>query len=146
VGGFLQSSEQNIDLQSNIGGGIGRYLNNTNCATIVAYGGLLYQDSRYTQTATHQPDQNTIAGLAAVGVELFKFNKTNLTVKASVFPALNQPARVYTNLNVTYHVKFWGNFTWNFSFYGNWDSQPPATFSSSDSGMSPGLGWTFGNQ
>ena len=87
VGGFQQSSEQNIDLQSNIGSGIGRYLKNTKCTTIVAYGGLLYQNSKYTQSATHQPDQNPIAGLAGVGVELFKFNQTNLTVKASVFPA-----------------------------------------------------------
>jgi hypothetical protein len=146
VGGLLQSSEQDIQLQSSIGGGIGRYLKNTNHATVAVYGGLLYQNSRYTQTATHQPEQNTIAALAAVSADLFKFNKTALNLKASVVPSLNQPGRVYNTVNATYYLKFWGNFTWNVSFWGNWDSQPPATFSGSNYGTSTGLGWTFGNQ
>ena len=35
-------------------------------------------------------------------------------------------------------MKFWSNFTWNVSFYGNWDNQPPLTFSGSDYGTSTG--------
>ena len=42
--------------------------------------------------------------------------------------------------------KFFHNFTWNISFYGNWDNQPPAGFSGSNYGTSSGLGWTFGNK
>ena len=146
VGGLLQSSEQDIELQSSIGGGIGRYLTNTNHTTLAVYGGLLYQDAKYTQTATHQPSQNTIAALAAINASLFKFNKTALNVQASVFPSFNQPGRVYDTVNATYYLKFWGNFTWNISFYGNWDSQPPRTFSGSNYGTSTGLGWTFGDK
>jgi hypothetical protein len=146
VGSLLQSSEQDIQLQSLIGGGIGRYLKNTNHATIALYGGLLYQNAKFTQTATQQPDQNTIAALAAVSAELFKFNKTGLDIQASAFPSLNQPGRIYSMVNATSYIKFWGNFTWNLSFYGNWDSRPPATFSGSNYGTSIGLGWTFGNK
>ena len=43
-------------------------------------------------------------------------------------------------------LKFYGNFTWNVSFYGNWDSRPPANFSGSDYGSTTGLSWTFGNK
>ena len=124
IGSLLQSSEQDIQLQSNIGGGIGRYLTNTNRATILVFGGLAYQNTKYTQTATHEPSQNVAAALVGLGAELFKFDKTNLTISALVFPAISQPGRVYTNLDATYYVKFWDNFTWNFSFYGNWDNQP----------------------
>jgi hypothetical protein len=46
---------------------------------------------------------------------------------------------------MTYYVKFFGNFTWNLSFYGNWDNRPPAHLAGSDYGASSGLGWTFGN-
>jgi hypothetical protein len=84
--------------------------------------------------------------MIAADMQLFKFDKTNLTITGSVFPALSQPGRVYANTNVTYYVKFLGNFTWNFSFYGNWDNQPPTHSSGSDYGTSSGLGWTFGNK
>lgn len=69
-----------------------------------------------------------------------------MTLTAAVFPAISQPGRVYTNVSATYYVKFWSDFTWNLSFYGNWDNQPPATFSGSNYGTSTGLGWTFGNK
>jgi len=145
VGNFLQSSEQNIQLQSNLGGGVGRYLKNTNHAIIAVTGGLAWQNTRYDQSAELPGAQNVAAVLVAADVELFKFDKTNLTIRGSVFPAISEPGRAFTSTNMTYYVKFWGNFTWNLSFYGNWDNQPPAHLSGSDYGASSGLGWTFGN-
>jgi len=146
IANFLQSSEQDIKLQSSLGGGIGRYLKNTNHATIMVFGGLGWQNTRYNQSAGQQANQSTAAGLIGAGADLFRFDKTNLTISGTVFPAISQSGRVYTNVNATYYFKFWGNFTWTFSFYGNWDSQPPAHFSGSNYGMSSGLGWTFGNK
>lgn len=145
LGSLLQSTEQDISLQSSVGGGIGRFLRNTNRSRIAVYGGLAYQNTKYNQT-TADPSQNTVAALVGASAELFKFNKTNLTINTNIIPAFNQPGRVYTTLNATYWMKFWGNFTWNVSFYGNWDNQPPPTFSGSDYGTSTGLGWTFGNR
>jgi hypothetical protein len=146
VGNFLQSSEQNIQLQSNIGGGVGRYLKNTNRATIAVVGGLAFQNTKYSQSAELQGSQNLTAAMVAAEVELFKFDKTNLTIRGSIFPALSDPGRAFTNTNMTYYLKFFGNFTWNFSFYGNWDNQPPPHSSGSNYGASSGLGWTFGNK
>lgn len=145
VGSLLQSTEQDIRLQSSIGGGVGRYVKNTNRARIAVYGGLAYQNTRY-DPVTPDRSQNTLAGLLGASAELFRFNKTNLTIATTVIPAFNQPGRVFTTLNATYWMKFWSNFTWNVSFYGNWDNQPPPTFSGSDYGTSTGLGWTFGNR
>jgi len=146
IGAFLQSTEQQIQLQSNVGAGIGRYVKNTNHATINVFSGLAYQNTNYSEVLTSRPNaQNTIAGMAGVDASVFRFDKTNLNLTATAIPALNQPGRIYTNLNTTYFLKFWGNFTWNISFYGNWDNQPPRTFSGSDYGMTSGIGWTFGN-
>ncbi|HTV04169.1 MAG TPA: DUF481 domain-containing protein [Acidobacteriaceae bacterium] len=146
VGDFLQSSEQGIALQSNVGGGIGRFLKNTNRSMIALVGGLAWQNTRYSQSGGIQETQNTTAALAGAEMQFFKFNKTNLTVSASAFPALSEPGRVYVNTNATYYVKFFGNFTWNLSFYGNWDNEPPLHFEGSNYGTSSGLGWTFGNK
>jgi hypothetical protein len=146
IGDLLQSSEQGIQLQSNLGGGIGRYLANSNRATISLLGGIAWQRTRYEQSIIPQPTQDVATAMIAASAKLFKFNKTNLNVTASVFPALSQPGRVFATVNVAYYIKIASNLSWNVSVYGNWDNQPPPTFSGSDYGTSSGLSWTFGNK
>ena len=146
VGGFLQSSEQSIDGQTNLGGGIGRYLKNTNRTSIWLLGGLEWQNTRYSQSLGQQETQNVAAALIKGQAKFFAFDKTNLTIDAAVVPALTQAGRVYTNTSATYYVKLFGGLNWNVSFYGNWDNQPPQHFSGSDYGITSGLGWSFGNR
>jgi len=147
LGNFRQSSEQEIALQTNLGGGIGRFLKNTNRATISLTGGLGWQNTRYSHSLAQQQGSQNVAGvLISAQVKLFKFNKTNLTLTGTAFPALSNPGRIYFDTNATYYIKIFGNLTWNVSFYGNWDNEPPPTFSGSDYGSSSGLGWTFGNR
>jgi hypothetical protein len=146
LGGLLQSSVQGIRLQSSFGGGIGRYLANTNRATIYLLGGFAWQRTQYTQAIVPAGTQDVAAGVIAGGAKLFKFNKTNLNVTGSVFPAISAPGRVYSSMNVSYYIKITGNLSWNVSVYGNWDNQPPPTFTGSDYGTSSGLSWTFGNK
>src|SRR5271166_6176429 len=128
---FLQSSVQGIQLQTSVGGGIGRYLKNTNRATIAVLGGFAWQNTQYSQ-AMLSGTQNLAAALIATDMKLFKFNKTNLDVAGVLFPILNQPGRIKANLNTTYYIKITGDLSWNISFYGNWDNQPPPHFSGSD--------------
>ena len=143
---FLQSSTQDIQLQSNFSGGIGRFLKNTNRATITLFGGLAYQTTRYTQNIETQEAQNVVTAMVGTSINIFKFNKTKLSVTATIFPALSEPGRVYINTDASYFWKLGHNITWNVSFYGNWDNQPPPHFAGSDYGTSSGIGWTFGNR
>jgi hypothetical protein len=143
---FLQSSEQGIQLQSTFGGGIGRYLKNTNNTMISVYGGVAWQNIAYHEQLVAAPNQQVTSALIVGKISLFRFDKTNLDVLATVLPALSDPGRIHTNLNVAYYIKLWSKFTWNFSFYGNWDNQPPPGFSSSDYGTSSGLTYRFGNR
>ncbi len=146
LGNFLQSSVQAIRVQSTLGGGIGRYLKNTNNATISVLGGLGWQSTAYDPSITPLGQQNLATAVVAAEVKLFKFSKTNLNISATVLPALSQPGRVHFNTNASYYVKLFSNLKWNLSFYGNWDTQPPANFSGSDYGTSSGVSWTFGNR
>ena len=143
LGDFLQSSVQGIQLQTSVGGGVGRYLKNTNRATIAVLGGFAWQNTQYSQ-AMLSGTQNLAAALIATDMKLFKFNKTNLDVAGVLFPILNQAGRIKANVNATYYIKITGDLSWNISFYGNWDNQPPPHFSGSDYGTSSGLSWTFG--
>jgi hypothetical protein len=90
-GSLLQSSEQGISLQSNVGGGIGHYLKNTNHATIALIGGLAFQNTQYSQVEGRQRSQNTTAFMAGADLQLFKFKKTSVTASASAFPSITQP-------------------------------------------------------
>jgi hypothetical protein len=144
LGIFLQSSEQGINLQSTLGGGIGRYLKNTNRASISVLGGVAWLETNYKPSIVPLGKQNVASALIAADVRLFKFDRTNLSATATVLPALSEPGRVRIDTNASYYVKLFSNLSWNISFYGNWDNQPPPGFSGSDYGTSSGLSWTFG--
>jgi len=144
VGDFLQSSEQGISLQSSLGGGIGRFFKNTNRASISVLAGGAWQNTQYHQSVVSANTENAVAALFYADAQFFKFSKTNLRLTAGLLPVLSEPGRVRFNTNASYYVKIVSNLKWNLSFYGNWDNQPPPTFSGSDYGSSSGLTWTFG--
>ena len=144
LGGFLQSSAQGITLQTSIGGGIGRYLKNTNRSKIAVLGGLSWQSTNYHPSVVPVGKQSLLAAMIVGDINLFKFSKTNLDINTSVFPALSEPGRFRINTNGTYYIKLISNLSWNMSFYENWDNRPPPGFSGSDYGASAGLSWTFG--
>ncbi len=143
LGTFLQSTEQGIIRQGTFGGGVGRYLKNTNRARISLLGGFAGQNTDYHENIA---PQSLASGLIATNLQFFWFNKTNGDLNAVFLPVISQPGRVKFNMNATYYIKLTGNLSWNVSFYGNWDSRPPDGLSSSDYGSSSGLSWTFGNK
>lgn len=144
VGGLLQSSEQGITLQSLLGGGVGRYLKNTNLVTIQLLGGIAWQDTTYQNTSMPITGRNAESALVYVNARFFKFSKTNLNATTAILPVLSDPGRIRINTNASYYIKIISDLKWNLSFYGNWDNQPPLGLSGSDYGTSSGLSWTFG--
>lgn len=144
VGGFLQSSEEGIALQSTLGGGVGRYFKNTNRTSITLVVGPAWQNTNYRQTGLSTNHQNIAAAIFYGQAQLFKFSKTNLDMTAALLPALSEPGRVHFNTNASYYIKIISNLRWNLSLYGSWDNRPPRSFSGSDYGTSSGLSWTFG--
>ena len=143
---FCKARSNRSILQTTIAAGVGRYLKNTNRASISVFGGLGWQNATYGPNIVDQGSQNTAVGLVATQIKAFKFKKTNLDVSASLIPAITGPGRVHFNANAVYYIKLVNDLSWNFSFYGSWDTRPPATFSKSDYGTSSGLSWTFGNR
>src|SRR6185436_11838579 len=68
---FLQSSEQGIRLQTSLGGGIGRFLKNTNSASISVIAGLGFQRTKYNQSIFPLPPQDVSSALISVDLNLF---------------------------------------------------------------------------
>jgi hypothetical protein len=144
LGSFLQSSVQDIHLQTTVGGGIGRYFKNTNRTRVSVLAGLAWQSVSYQESALAIPTEESAAGLVATDVRVFVFKRTNLSVRAYLVPSISENGRVRFNTNASYYLKLFRNWSWNLSFYGNWDTRPPANFSGSDYGYSVGMKWTFG--
>ena len=48
--GFLQSTEQGIDLRTNVGGGVGKYLKHSGRVSVSLLGGLGWQNTNYSPT------------------------------------------------------------------------------------------------
>lgn len=144
LGTFLQSSQQEITLQQTYGGGVGRYLTNTNRGSLAVAGGVAWQHTDYQQSVAMPGGQNVAAGLIFAQAKLFKFSKTSLDATCILLPAISDPGRVRFDTDVSYYIKIIGNLKWNISFYGNWDNRPPPGLSGGDYGTSTGLNWTFG--
>jgi hypothetical protein len=144
VGDLLQSSEQGISHQSGLGGGVGKYLKNTNQTSISVLGGAVWQNTTYNQPGVSSSTQDIVGALLYADVKIFRFSKTNFSVTGALIPALSEPGRIYFNTNASYYVKLFSNLKWNASFYGNWDNRPPAGLSGSDYGTTSGLSWTYG--
>lgn len=109
-------------------------------------GGLGWQNANYGQNTIDQGAQNTVVSIVGTQIKVLKFKKTNLDVSASLIPAISDVGRIHFNTNAIYYIKVTNNLSWNASFYGSWDSRPPATLPKSDYGSSSGLSWTFGNR
>ena len=144
VGDLLQSSEQGIAHQSGLGGGVGKYLKNTNRTSIAVLGGIVWQSTAYNQPGVTSSTQDIVGALFYGNVNVFQFSKTNLSATAALLPALSEPGRIYFNTNASYYVKLFSNLKWNVSFYGSWDNRPPPGLSGSDYGTTSGLSWTYG--
>jgi hypothetical protein len=141
---FLQSSVQGIQLQSSVGAGVGHYWVNSNRTKFSTLGGAAWQNTQYDQATVGAGTQNLAGAVILANLKLFRFDKTTLDLNGMVLPVLNTPGRVKINTNATYYIKIVSGLSWNISFYGNWDNQPPPHFQGSDYGTSSGLSWTFG--
>ena len=146
TGDFLQSSVQGINLQTTLGAGIGRYLRNSNRESFYVLGGVAWQNAQYKTYTTGQGAQNAASGILESEFKFFRFKKTNLDISTVLLPGISEPGRIRANLNASYYIRLFSDLSWNFSFYGSWDNQPPPTLSGSDYGTSSGLSWSFGNR
>jgi len=140
---FLQSSQQSINLQTTVGGGVGRFLKDTNTARIAITADLAVQQTRYEPSIGSQSPPNALAGMIVGDLHLFRFKKTSFDATASVLPMLTEAGRVRTYVNTAYSIQIISNLWFKISFYGNWDNRPPSAFSGSDYGVSSSISYSF---
>jgi putative salt-induced outer membrane protein YdiY len=142
LGDFLHSSQQDLSLRTTLGGGYGRYIKRSNQNLLRWLLGADYSKGNY-QAGLNQPTQNNVELLVGAEYQLFHFDKYTLKSQFLLFPGLSDFGRVRFTTNDTFDVRLSNNFHLNFSFWDNFDSNPPLSAKKNATGLSTGLGWTF---
>jgi hypothetical protein len=93
----------------------------------VNYNSSFASNSGSSLSTRNETDLDTLRLL-----RVFKFKKTNVDVSSSRLPAISEAGRVHFNTNAVYYIKLINDLSWNFSFYGSWDTRPPPTLPKSD--------------
>jgi hypothetical protein len=131
-----------LDLRSSLGGGIGRYLVQTNRSLFGAAGGLLVnRENPVTGEST-----SNIEAFVGTSYEFFTYDtpKTTIDTTLALYPSLNVSGRYRTEFSLTLSREIVKDFTVGATAYDSYDSKPPAGSSSThDFGISLNVGWTF---
>lgn len=146
-GELLSSEEQQLDLRSLIGGGVGRIFKNTNSHRFLVLAGGTWTREHYSPnpdaTTETNPIVNSAEGLIAATYQFFRFKTTNFSIDLRTYPGLSEPGRIRFDGDAAIRFKVIKDLYWSFSAYANYDSRPPRNTVRSDYGLNSSVGWTF---
>ena len=140
---LLSSNQQDLELRSTYGGGVGRKLVQTDRTSLILIGGAVYSHERYTPQSGAQPIQNNGESLFGLTFSTFRFKTLDLNSQTFLFPSLSDPGRLRLSSQSNLRIELIRNFYWNFQLYENYDSRPPVTAPKNDLGVTTSVGWTF---
>ena len=140
---FLTSDQQQLDLRTTVGGGLGRIWIQTNRTRLANLSGVVLNRERFSAESGAEPRQTNAEALGALEFSMYRFDSTEFTTRFSVFPSLSTAGRVRMNLDTSLKLDLVGDLYWNFSFFENYDSSPPTDTPKNDFGVTSSIGWSF---
>jgi hypothetical protein len=145
--GLLNSDQQDLQLRTTAGGGVGRWLARTTHTQLATFGGLVYTDEHYNAVQdTTEPSPTINQNLEAVGglqYAYHRFKTVDIQAGFTIFPSLTTPGRVRLGVAPTLSIEVVHNLDWNFTVYENYDSHPPVNANKNDFGVTNSVGWKF---
>ena len=145
VGGLfdlLRSDQQSLNLRTTVGGLVGRKLIQTEHTRLSAFGGVAVARENYSASIGTPKSTNTDA-IAGADFATFRFNRTDIRSRFSLFPSLTTPGRMRLQGTSDLRIKIVKDLWWGFHIYENFDSKPPVRADKNDLGVSTSVGWKF---
>lgn len=139
---LLRSDQQSLRLRTTAGGLIGRNLKQTERTRLSVFGGLVAAREHYT-ALLGEPRTTNADGLVGVDFLTFRFSKTDIRSRLSVFPSITTPGRMRVQTTSDVRFKIVKDLWWGFHLYESFDSKPPVAADKNDLGVSTSLGWKF---
>ena len=139
IGQLERNDELGIDQRRTFGGGMARYLRDTNSNRIAFTGGLvrsLEEDAGSTDTTK---DTEALIGM---DLEWFKYDEPELDVSTTftLFRRLSGSKEPRGNVDVNFRWEVFHDLFWGFSFYYTYDGQALSDEESVDYGSFTSLG------
>ena len=140
AGQFERNDELGIDRRVSLGGGMSRWLRDTNQNRIAFSGGLirsLEDDNGSTET------KSDTEAMVAMDLEWFRYDSPQLDVstKFTLYNRLSGTREPRGNLDVNFKWEIFKDFYWSFSFYYTFDRQTETGEPTNDYGSFVSLGW-----
>jgi hypothetical protein len=145
VGGLfdlLRSDQQSLKLRTSVGGLLGRNLQQSESTRLSLYGGVVGTRENYSESVGRPKTTNADA-IVGTDFATFRFNRTDIRSRLSLFPSLTTPGRTRVQATSDLRIKIVKDLWWGFHIYENFDSKPPVRADKNDLGVSTSLGWKF---
>jgi putative salt-induced outer membrane protein YdiY len=140
---LLKSNQQDLQLRSTYGAGIGRRLIQTDKTALTVIAGGAYSHESYFPQPGTEPVRNNAESLLGVTFSTFRFKTLNINSQTLLFPSLSDPGRLRVSSQSNLRIELIRNFYWNFQLYENYDTRPPVNAPKNDLGLTTSVGWTF---
>ena len=138
-----QNSELGIDLRLLLGGGLARFLIETNFSQLAVLAGLQYNQE---WVADGEPVEFNLESLFGVQFQTYRFDEPELefSTTLNVVPELTPIGRVRAEFEVDLKWEIVRDFFWNLNLYDQFDSEPPTDAAAkNDWGVVLSFGVTF---
>jgi hypothetical protein len=145
VGGLLdllRSDQQSLKLRTSVGALLGYNLQQTERTRLSIFGGAVGTRENYSESLGRPKSTNADA-IAGADFVTFRFNKTDIRSRLSLFPSMTTPGRTRLQATSDLRIKVVKDLWWGFHIYENFDSKPPVRADKNDLGVSTSIGWKF---
>lgn len=141
-GMYERNDELGLDRRVTLGGGMSRWLSDTNSHRTSFVGGLV--GTRENETDALESDTSVEAAFGLV-LDWFRYDDPELDVSTTlaVYERLSGESRTRGNLDVDLRWELINDFFWGFSVYYTFNTKPTGNASSNDYGVVSSVGWSF---
>jgi hypothetical protein len=140
---FERNDELGLERRRTVGGGMSRYLTDTNERQINFLGGLVTSNEDYVESTESADSIEVMTGL---DIEWFRYESPEFDVSSQlqVFERISGASRTRGNLDFNFKWELIQDFNWGMSIYYSFDSAPEGVEAEgSDYGVVATLGWSY---
>lgn len=141
VGQAQENQELGLELRTVAGGGLGRYIVQSNSTTLQLFSGVVYTRELFSDV----PKRNSPEALVGTSWDWFSARNNDIDMSTTAVSYFNVggDARTRFELQSALRFEFLKDFYFSVNGYTSYDSRPPENQASSDVGLSIALGWKF---
>jgi hypothetical protein len=142
-GAIERNDQLGLDRRMTIGGGMSRWLTDTNSRRINFTGGVVFTRENEAQALESDQSLEAVAGMT---LDWFRYDDPELdvAVRLTLFNRLSKESRTRGNLDVDLRWELINDFFWGFSLYYSFNTEPTGVDTSrEDYGIVTSVGWSF---